>query len=262
MADNQPVERPIDIDAPLIRSVRHGVVEAYGQLYERHVAAAYNLARQVARSSAEADDVVSEAFVRVLALLRVGRGPDVAFRAYLFTVLRRIAYDRTRRDRRILVGDVADLAPPAAVSVPFHDTTIAAAERDLVARAFAELPERWQAALWYTEIKNVSPAEAALRFDVTANSMSALAYRARNRLASAYVQAHLADTDVTRSCRSTFPLLAAWIRNTLSKQARCRVERHLQDCQRCRARAHELHEVNPRRRCDAKIALRRRVGAA
>jgi Sigma-70 region 2 len=39
---------------------------AYGSLYERHRAAAYNLARQLARSRTEADDLVSEAFARVL----------------------------------------------------------------------------------------------------------------------------------------------------------------------------------------------------
>ncbi|NKE64165.1 sigma-70 family RNA polymerase sigma factor, partial [Lentzea sp. PSKA42] len=88
-------------DAELIESVRGGTIDAYGQLYERHVSAAYNLARQLARSQAEADDLVSEAFAKVLDTLRAGRGPDSAFRAYLLTALRHTAYDKTRREKKV-----------------------------------------------------------------------------------------------------------------------------------------------------------------
>src|SRR5882724_1695374 len=107
-------------DADLIESVRNGVISAYGSLYERHVRAAYNLARQLARSPAEADDLVAEAFAKVLDTLRAGRGPDLAFRAYLLTALRHTAYDKTRRDRKIeLADDVGTVASAEAVSVPF-----------------------------------------------------------------------------------------------------------------------------------------------
>lgn len=95
-----PAEIQGPSDAELIDAVRSGQVDAFGSLYERHVSAAYNLAMQLARSRAESDDLVSEAFARVLDTLRAGRGPDSAFRAYLLTALRHVAYDKTRRDRR------------------------------------------------------------------------------------------------------------------------------------------------------------------
>ena len=72
-------------DADLIASVRDGVNAAYGTLYERHVSAAYNLARQLARSPAEADDLVADPFAKVLDTLRGGKGPNSSFRAYLLT---------------------------------------------------------------------------------------------------------------------------------------------------------------------------------
>ena len=53
-------------DAELIAEVRSGKIASYGTLYERHTGAAHNLARQLARSSSEADDLVSEAFAKVL----------------------------------------------------------------------------------------------------------------------------------------------------------------------------------------------------
>ena len=77
------VEAPSD--AELISAVRGGDVDAYGTLFERHVEAARRLARQLVPAG-DAEDLVSEAFVKVLGVLQRGGGPDVAFRAYLLTV--------------------------------------------------------------------------------------------------------------------------------------------------------------------------------
>ena len=92
-------------DAELIIATRAGDTAAYGELYERHRVAATRLARILARDSAEADDLVSETFAKVLASLRDGRGPDLAFRAYLLTTLRHTFYDRVRRDKKVEFTD-------------------------------------------------------------------------------------------------------------------------------------------------------------
>ncbi len=94
-----PATRSSPSDAELIEAVRSGELEAYGLLYRRHAAAAANLARQLTGSRAEADDLVAEAFAKVLDTLRTGGGPDTAFRAYLLTTLRNTLYDRVRRDK-------------------------------------------------------------------------------------------------------------------------------------------------------------------
>ncbi|PXY32368.1 sigma-70 family RNA polymerase sigma factor [Prauserella muralis] len=236
-------------DAELISAVREGRLAAYGTLYERHVSAAYNLARQLARSSTEADDLVSEAFSKVLDTLRAGKGPDSAFRAYLLTALRHTAYDKTRKDKRVdLAEDMTDMATAGsaaaeALTVPFSDTAMAGLERTLAAKAFARLPERWQAVLWHTEIEQQSPAEVAPLLGLTANGVSALAYRAREGLRQAYLQVHLAETSASR-CRATADKLGAWTRDGLSKRERAQVEQHLDECADCRALAAELADVN------------------
>jgi RNA polymerase sigma factor (sigma-70 family) len=231
-------------DAELIDSVRGGNTAAYGSLYERHVGAAYNLARQLTRSGAEADDLVAEAFAKVLDTLRDGRGPDSAFRAYLLTALRHTAYDKTRRDRKLeLAEDVTEVASPEAISVQFKDTAVSGLERSLAAKAFARLPERWQAVLWHTEIEGMSPADVAPLLGLTANGVSALAYRAREGLRQAYLQVHLAESTADR-CRATVDRLGAWTRGGLSKRETAQVETHLDECERCRALAAELADVN------------------
>jgi len=233
-------------DAELIDSVRGGQIASYGTLYERHVGAAYNLARQLARSSTEADDLVSEAFAKLLDRLRAGKGPDSAFRAYLLTALRHTAYDKTRKDRRLdLNEDMAHVGGSArdALTTPFADTAVAGLERTLAAKAFARLPERWQAVLWHTEIEQQTPAQVAPLLGLTANGVSALAYRAREGLRQAYLQVHLAETGAER-CHAAADKLGAWTRDGLSKRERAQVETHLDECERCRVLALELADIN------------------
>jgi RNA polymerase sigma factor (sigma-70 family) len=235
-------------DAELIIARREGSGEAYAELYHRHRAAAYNLARQLARSPAEADDLVSEAFAKLLDTLRSGGGPDSAFRPYLLTALRHCAYDRTRSERRIeLSGDIASYDRGA----PFVDPVVAGLDRSLVARAFAQLPQRWQAVLWHTEIEGQSPGEIAPMFGLSPNGVSALAYRAREGLRQAYLQEHLAETAIVapterkvERCQAAVVRLGAWTRDGLSKRETAQVEQHLDECERCRALADELADVN------------------
>ncbi|MEU4766002.1 sigma-70 family RNA polymerase sigma factor [Actinosynnema sp. NPDC023794] len=232
-------------DAELIDAVRGGEIQAYGELFQRHVPAARNLARHLARSSAEADDLVSDAFAKVLDTLRAGGGPDSAFRAYLLTALRHTAYDKTRRDKKLKLADDVEAVSGVekVTTVPFHDPAVATLERALATRAFASLPERWQTVLWQTEIEGQSASELAKLLGLTANGASALAYRAREGLKTAYLQAHLEHSPTNR-CRATVAKLAAWTRGGLTKREAAQVEAHLDECPTCPAMAAELADVN------------------
>lgn len=231
-------------DEWLIKAVRGGNIAAYGELYVRHVGAANNLARQLARSAIEADDLVSEAFSKALSSLQGGRGPDSAFRAYLLTALRHTAYDKTRRDRKVeLTEDVTTAVNPVLVSVQFNDTASAGLEKELAAKAFARLPERWQKVLWLTEIESRSPAEVGPKLGLTANGVAALAYRAREGLRQAYLQEHLAGATATR-CQPTVERLGAWTRRGLPTREAQQVRDHLAECGSCRTLSLELAEIN------------------
>ncbi|MFC6092585.1 sigma-70 family RNA polymerase sigma factor [Saccharothrix lopnurensis] len=225
--------------------MRGGAVRSYGQLYSRHVAAARNLARQLSRSPVEADDLVSDAFAKVLLVLRGGRGPDEAFRPYLLTTLRHTAYDRTRHERRVeLAGDLEAVSGvERAVSQPFHDTAVAELERSLAARAFASLPERWRVVLWHTEVEGQSHADVAPLLGLTTNGVAAIAYRAREGLRKAYVQAHVVQ-DPGGRCRAAVSRLGAWTRRGLSARETAQVESHLDECLDCRSLAAELTDVS------------------
>ncbi|MDQ6935804.1 MAG: sigma-70 family RNA polymerase sigma factor [Actinomycetota bacterium] len=226
-------------DAELISRVRGGDVDAYGILFSRHVQAATRFARQLVPGP-DADDLVSDAFVKVLNVIRNGGGPDVAFRAYLLTAVRRLHVDRIRRTQKATpAGDLTPYDP----GVPFQDTTIAGFEGGAAAKAFASLPERWQLVLWHLEVEGQKPAEIAPLLGMSANSVSALAYRAREGLRQAFLQMHTADL-VGEECRWTHAQLGAYVRNSLSRRDAVKVEEHLDSCRTCSAICLELTEVN------------------
>ncbi|MBW8751420.1 MAG: sigma-70 family RNA polymerase sigma factor [Propionibacteriales bacterium] len=226
-------------DAELISGVRGGDVSAYGDLFARHREAATRLARQLVPGP-DADDLVSEAFAKVLNVLLAGGGPDVAFRAYLLTAVRRLHVDKIRATNRATPTD--DLTPYETVE-PQTDTVIAGFEGGAAAKAFASLPERWQLVLWHLEVEGQKPADIAPLLGMTANSVSALAYRAREGLRQAYLQMHTADL-VDPDCRWTHAKLGAYVRKGLSRRDVQKVEDHLDGCRKCTAMYLELNEVN------------------
>ncbi|MEV6825618.1 RNA polymerase sigma factor [Amycolatopsis sp. NPDC051102] len=241
----------------MIQAVRRGDTAAYGDLYARHVDSARNLARQLSRTATEADDLVSEAFIKVLQILRAGGGPDSAIRAYLLTALRHTAYDRTRKERRVeLSDDIVEAVDPALVSVPFDDTVMTSSERALAKKAFVGLPDRWRKVLWLTEVEGHTPAELAPSLGLTPNGVSALAYRAREALRQGYLQAHLGAAQ-TKQCGPTIDMLGSWTRDGLPKRQTEEVETHLVACSSCRALSAELAEINSSFRNGAKAPAKR-----
>ncbi|CAA9368916.1 MAG: sigma-70 region 2 domain protein [uncultured Nocardioides sp.] len=226
-------------DAELISAVRGGDVQAYGALFERHVEAARRLARQLV-SAGDVEDLVSEAFIKVLHVLQRGGGPDVAFRAYLLTAVRRLRVDRLRATSRLHTTDDMDAFDPG---VPFRDTAVEGFENAAAARAFASLPERWQLVLWHTEVEGSKPADIAPLLGMSANSVSALAYRAREGLRQAFLTQHAGELEEDE-CRWTHEHLGAYIRNGTARRDATRVEQHLGECRSCMAVYLELSDIN------------------
>ena len=178
-----------DTDTALLTAVRAGDTGAFGTLYERHRASARQFAYGLVRDPADAEDLVAETFVKVFASLRAGRGPLVAFRAYLHTTMRHVCYHRARRDRRLEFTD--DLSRYDE-GQPFTDPALDRLERAYAAAAFRKLPPRWQDVLWQTEVEGNTPAEVAGVLGMTPNAVAVLAHRAREGLRSLYLQQHVA----------------------------------------------------------------------
>jgi RNA polymerase sigma factor (sigma-70 family) len=230
-----------DTDTDLLEAVRAGDTAAYGTLYERHGPATRRLAFTLASDPADADDLVAETFTKVLATLRSGRGPQVAFRAYLHTTLRHVCYHRARRDRRLEFTD--DLLRYDA-GEPFQDPAVGRLERAYAARAFRELPPRWRDILWHTEIEGASPAEIAPALGLSPNAVAALAHRAREGLRRRYLQHPVGRADHPE-CRWAGEHLGGYVRGRLAHREAGKVRAHLAWCADCRARLAEVSDADP-----------------
>jgi RNA polymerase sigma factor (sigma-70 family) len=208
-------------------------------LFARHKDAANRLASTLTRGN-ESDDLVSDAFNKVLNVLLNGGGPDIAFRAYLLTAVRRLHIDQVRSQSRTTPTD--DLTPFDS-GTEFADPAILEFEGGAAAKAFASLPERWQLVLWHLEVENQKPAEIAPLLGMSANSVSALAYRAREGLRQAFLNEHAQETS-EKTCKEIQPLLGAHVRGALSKRDSAKVEDHMDGCRKCTATYLELADVN------------------
>jgi RNA polymerase sigma factor (sigma-70 family) len=226
-------------DAELITSSRAGSDAAFAELYRRHAGSARAAARSLGASRSDVDDLVAEAFTRVLSALQRGAGPEVAFRPYLMTCVRNAWYDKARKDGRVDVpGDVPEDINLALLNVPPDSE-----DARMVAAAFASLPERWQMVLWHTEVEGRPAAEVGPLLGLAPNAVAALAYRAREGLRQAYLQAHL-QLPPPDACRETITKLGAYVRDGLSARDRRKVDEHLKNCERCTAVLLELQEVS------------------
>ena len=223
-------------DGQLLEQARHGDEAAFTELYVRHQPAALRLARTYRRTG-DSDDLVNGAFERVLGALRRGGGPTESFRAYLFVTLRRLAVKSGDKPADQPLDDV-----PEPVLDEAEAPELAQADRELIGQAFESLPDRWQAVLWHTAVEGRQPRELANVLGVSANAAAAMAYRAREKLRQAYLQAHLLASPAPEHepYRSQ---LGAYVRDGLSARDRATVEGHLRGCDACAALVAELEDV-------------------
>jgi RNA polymerase sigma factor (sigma-70 family) len=227
-------------DAELIEAVRRGEVAVYGVLYERHLGAARRAAGGLTAAAVEREDLVAEGFSRVLRVLRAGKGPSEGFRPYLLTTMRNTIIDWRRRDGAVLpVAEVPELRPVVGCDEVVNERLHA----DLAAAAFSSLPERWQEVLWRTEIEGETPGQVAALLKMTPNSVSALAYRAREGLRQAYLDQHVPPA-TRRGCDYVVSELAGWVRGRFPDRKMNKIAAHVRGCADCREAADGLRQLN------------------
>ncbi len=135
-------------------------------------------ARFLIRDRATADDLVQDTVVRALGALPQFR-PGTNLKAWLFTILRNLFFEQTRRRRREAAALSAHLVTEEAIRPDQDD---ASHIRDLD-RMLWELPPLLREALVLVGAQELSYEEAALICAVPVGTMKARVSRARVQLA-------------------------------------------------------------------------------
>ena len=156
--------------------------ERFEQVVLPHLDAAYNLARWLVRSPADADDLVQEAYLRALRFFDGFRGGDS--RAWILKIVRNTCYSWARKKR------------PGGAEEEFDETVhskegeredaeaklVAGAESERVRKALEALPDAFREVLVLREIEGLSYKEIADVTGVPMGTVMSSLSRARQRL--------------------------------------------------------------------------------
>ncbi|QAY62969.1 sigma-70 family RNA polymerase sigma factor [Xylanimonas allomyrinae] len=226
-------------DACLLAGIADGDREAMAVVWSQHYPAALRYARRLPHRL-DAEDMVSEAFTRLVEIVQSGRGgPQGSITAYLFVIIRNIAM-KSWHDRSLVFSALADAdtpfdcVDPATLDADLSGRMVRQANEELLAGAFENLPARWREALWCTVVDEVPAALVAERTGIGANAVAALCYRARRALRAEWMQEHVPTCDAEGACAWTRGHAGAYLAGTLCASARRRVDQHLDSCRDCR----------------------------
>ncbi|MEU0809630.1 sigma-70 family RNA polymerase sigma factor [Streptomyces sp. NPDC005970] len=212
-------------------------------LYRRHHEAALAYARTCCRTLHDAEDLVSEAFIRTLQAIRSGGGPRGPWRPYLLTVIRHTAIEWTAGERQVLLTADFESWRQETTETDPQQRLLADEDRRLLVRGFRTLPARWRTVLWHTLVEDASPQRVAALMGLSSSGLTSLAFRAREGLREAYLRAHVqtesADND---RCRHFSAMIGASVRRGAVRGRG--LGRHLAECSFCARAYTELLGLN------------------
>jgi RNA polymerase sigma-70 factor (ECF subfamily) len=149
-------------------------------LVREHSGLLYRVAHSILRNPAEAEDVVQDAFVRVLQS-RHKLGAIVEIRPWLVRIAWNLALDRRRRIRPDQM-DEAFASDLASGNVPADQLLAEAGRIRQVMAAMEHLPSKERQALLLSAIDELTAAEIGSVMDRSESSVRSLLFRARTHL--------------------------------------------------------------------------------
>src|ERR1700688_4491914 len=156
--------------------------ERFEQVVLPHLDAAYNLARWLIRSPADAEDVVQEAFLRALRFFDGFRGGDS--RAWLLKIVRNTCYSWVKKNRPTELSGEFDETVHSCES-PREDAEaklVSRANSEHVRKALGALPIAFREVLVLREIEELSYKEISDVTGVPMGTVMSSLSRARQRL--------------------------------------------------------------------------------
>jgi len=145
---------------------------AFAALHARSARALRAYVYRVVGNTSDADDIVQEAFLRMLRA-DVPAGDEEHLRRYLYRVASNLIVDRWRK-RTHEQGE--EMMPEPASPRPRYEDDAA------IAKIFAELKPRDRALLWLAYVEGESHEEIASSLGVGRRGVKVMLFRARRRL--------------------------------------------------------------------------------
>lgn len=165
-----------------IDRVRQGDGAAMEYLFRRYVHRVFAFAHAMLRSREDAEEVVTDTFLRVFRFAPELRG-EGSFEGWLLRIARNLCLDRLRRPR-LLTLPLEELGETASLLTPV-DQVDRTALRYLVEAALDRLPEEYRVALILRDVQGFTAREAAEVLGKGETALRSLHQRARRALREA-----------------------------------------------------------------------------
>ena len=186
---------PIEMsEEQLIQRAQRGDAEAFGELYQQHLAAIYRYVFYRVGHVAEAEDLTETVFLKAWEALDHYRQRDVPFSAWLYRIAHNAIIDRYRRDHETLALDEqTDL--PAEADDP-EDYLAEAETTEVLIKALAQLSADHQQVLVLRFINGLNHADTSRVLGRSEEAVRVLQHRALKALRTILMRHAVPERDV------------------------------------------------------------------
>ena len=222
-------------DQELLARTRAGEKEAYGILWQRHSAAGMSYAAGITRSDPE--DLVVEAYTKILRAIRSGKGPQDTFRPYLYAAIRNASITRHHKAGDTLPG----LEEVSSGAMSVEGEVISGIDSERISRVFYAMKPAQRRILWMSEVEERPVAEIAEELGISKTNVSTSTQRARQEFVRLWTQDHVRTDGVEPGSEHEYVLTHAgdYLAGNPRQRMRARVEAHLAECPDCVAKLDE-----------------------
>nr|WP_279587626.1 sigma-70 family RNA polymerase sigma factor [Lysinibacter cavernae] len=223
----------------MLASFRAGNADAMDTLFSLYQPYALQHAARYASAQMPSEDIVSEAFIRVIQAIRNGKGPTVSLWWYLVTAMKSVAITHGPSLQRTVNVEAETLERLADEQAEEPEKAFG---QSCVVEAFNRLPTRWQTVVWCRDVEGFSLAETAATLGISSNAVGALHSRARKGFRLEYLGV-LAAEETAEQC---VPFVEELASSSTSAQASPLLSAHLAGCADCRSKRAELSKIQGR----------------
>ena len=168
-------------DAALVRAAQGGDARAFGELYERYRQPLYRYCLARSDSSHEAEDLVSDVFLKAMESLARYRDQGLPFIAFLYRVARNAAIDRSRREKGSSLFEMT-VEPRSAVDV--EGDAARSLEMAAILQAMRKIKPEYREVILLRFVEGYSGADVAKLLDKAEKAIWNLQQRGLERLRS------------------------------------------------------------------------------
>lgn len=171
----------------MLQLLRHKSEAALRELIQRHQKAVFFFAYRLLNNATDAEDVTQRTFIRVWNAASTYK-PDALFSTWLFTIVKRLIFNESRRRNRkpsvslsVLEEQAPGVQADAAMQSP-GETLLQKELEDNINKALQSLPLKARMALELRRFQEMSYEDIASVLNLSVSATKSIIFRARQQL--------------------------------------------------------------------------------